>query len=509
MRIKFSTISKHLLWCICLVVFTSCQNDDQNDPTPLSQKDYATYESNLLGHMRHFGEQIRSSSSFGFDDESLKSISSSYFEGDDHTAFVDAIDNPDTSPITGTLKDKVDNLHDAIPDHADHTSYLTYLSGELSTELVSESLSTEEKEGLLNHIVHLRVMTQFLADYQDLFTDNPTSGRVENDEWWPSTGQCMLSAAGQQTSNSLDKTNIGDGETTGSLTQALKSAKTSCKNNNPLFLAAFEFFGNLQTKPYCDGATTCDETNSYNMYSYAHLVSDGNGTYTPEEGKSPPVQAIDDFAVPTNIDQSSIALTFNEEGPYVGKTTDDEYFAFTDCSGFVSYILYQTDKSAFDEIMNNLPDAESHLPYCPSAAQFASFQPLMGGSWTKVFGDDGEVDFSLIQPGDIIAWDEDLDHDGDTGHVMIAAGPSRAIDTGCYYLVDIIDSTVIGHLNDDRVGIEKNNDATGVGLGTIGLKVDQGQLQSNFFPNNTDCDGGTDPWFSHPNISILRLKSSS
>ena len=118
MKIQISTITKQLFWCICLVVFTCCQNDDQNDPTPLSQEDYATYESNLLGHMRHFGEQIRSNSALGFDDESLKSISSSYFEADDHTAFVDAIDNPTSEQLSEALQGKVDGLHAAIDDTA-------------------------------------------------------------------------------------------------------------------------------------------------------------------------------------------------------------------------------------------------------------------------------------------------------------------------------------------------------------------------------------------------------
>lgn len=193
-----------------------------------------------------------------------------------------------------------------------------------------------------------------------------------------------------------------------------------------------------------------------------------------------------------------ITNSADSQGPYIGKTAGGEFFSLTDCSGFVSYVTSVADKDAYNEIWTYRPDVVDHLPYCPSAAQYANYVPRTNGHWTRVLGEKGEVDFSLILAGDIIAWDEDdTDPDGDTGHVMIAAGASTFDSASSYYQVEIFDSTLDQHMDDVRNGKKRGDDPSGVGFGIIGLQKDGSTLQSNFFP-------GVDSWFTHPHITILR-----
>lgn len=516
MKIKILSITKQLFWCIGLAVCTSCQNDDQNDPAPLSQEDYVTYESNLLGHMRHFGEQIRSNSSLGFDDESLKSISSSYFEGADHAAFVDAIDNSNTEPLSGSLLEKVDALNTSISDQVDHSSYLNHLDGEFQNEFDSEELLPTEKQALLNHIVHLRVATQFVNEHQDLFdTRSASGGRLASSDWWNSWGKCALSILAGAAAGGIDATDNGnslEGKATGSLAGGLLGANAGCVN--ALSLEAYEFFQGIQNNPYCGGDETCNEMNIYNMYSYAFL-EDVSAGYQLNDVPMPPVENLDNFQLYKSLSSGSVTITGEYDktpsGPYIG-ITNGKYYSLTDCSGFVSYVMAQATADAYQEIQDNLPSSPPHRDYCPSAAQFATYDVTGSSYWEAV------TDFSTIQAGDIIAWNEgDVancpgmsggDKDGDTGHVMIAAGPaqgpfkSQVNGESDYYTVDIYDSTVDAHLNNVRNGVKTNGDPTGVGRGTIGLIGDAtlGIYQSNFYPE-------LDNWNCHPNISVLRLKS--
>lgn len=506
MKNKNLFLAKLLIWCIGIGVFTSCQNDDQNDPTPLSQEDYVTYESNLLTHLRHFGEQIRNNSLLDFDDESLKSISSSYFEGDDHAAFVAAIDDPSTEQLPEILQRKVNDLHAATDDYDDHADYLSYLGDQFNLEFESTELTIEDKAKLLNHIVHLRVATQFLEEHQDLFLSSTDGGRVADVDWWLVSGKCALKALGADVSQGVDNVSTLDQSTTSAkVLSAMRDAKQNC--NSKLFLTAFDFFVGLSTNPYCAN-TPCDETSVYNMYSYGYL---NNAGIVPDN--NPPVEDLTDFPLPSGDLDTILTNVAALEGPYIGKTADDKHFAMTDCSGFVSYILKRTNSTAYGEIFktvqNGMNKGISHLSYCPSASQYANFDAGSSQKWSYV-GSNENPDFSSIQAGDIIAWDEAPDDDGDTGHVMIAAGPSREADNGCFYLVDIFDSTLDAHLDNDRSGIKNGNDPSGVGLGTIGLKVLVGsnELQSNFYPTRTDCFAGTDSWNTHPIITILRISSN-
>lgn len=509
MKTKLLSLKK--LWMACLIsaFLVACQEDEPGSIVPsLDLGDYVNYETAMLAHMNHFGAQIRNSGSPDFDDESLKSISSAYFSVEDHAAFADAIDNADTEAPTGALKEKVDHLHTQITSHTDHISYLSYLNDQLNAEFSNDALAADDQQALLNHIVHLRVSAQFLAAHQDLFFTPPENGRTSDVDWWLVSGQCGLEALGTAAATSAtgdDISTINEGKNSAKILGAVNDAKANC--NSKVFLKAFKFFEGIQTSPYeADGQI-------YNMYSYS-FIKCGDGRIV-DDGKNPPIARIDGFPIPADA-KMIMTNAAGTEGPYIGITAGGDHFAMTDCSGFVSYILAKTDKVAYDEIAYHLDTNPgiSHLNYCPSASQYANFTPVTNDRWTKI------SDFDSIIAGDIIAWDEETgkDEDSDTGHVMIAAGPSRQADGECYYLVDIFDATLIGHLDNDRNGIVNPNEndpvsqapiPTGVGIGTIALKEVGGVQESNFYPNETDCGEPNYSWHSHPNITILRLNSSN
>ncbi len=254
--------------------------------------------------------------------------------------------------------------------------------------------------------------------------------------------------------------------------------------SNNLLSTTTDFLSGITGKLYsADG-------NDYNMYSYAYLQKTADG-FNIENDDNPAVESLDDFPVP---DGAAISIISNDEAPYIG-TAGGKYFALTDCSGYVIYIIAQTSQDACSEIVKDATGGRSHSQPWPSAAQYANYSG--GTNWTQVLDDDGKTDFSLIEAGDIIAWDESGETK-DTGHVMIAIEASVEQADGSYQ-VKISDSTVLAHKSDQRNGIKKGNDATGVGTGFIGLKTDGSDLQSNFYP-------GVDPWITHPHINILRLK---
>ncbi len=235
-----------------------------------------------------------------------------------------------------------------------------------------------------------------------------------------------------------------------------------------------------------------DQTVPYNMYSYGFLQQTADG-YDIKNDNNPPVESLGNFSIPNN---ASFYLNADGEGPYIGTTNGNEYFGLTDCSGYVIYLVAQASQQALNELIENATAGRPHIQPWPSAAQYANYT---GGTYWKQVLTDGSPDFSQIQPGDIISWDEE-GNTTDTGHVMVAIENSSPQSDGSFQ-IKISDSTVLAHLDDQRNGVRKGNDITGAGSGIIGLKNEGSTLQSSFFP-------GTDPWITHPHINILRLAES-
>lgn len=498
MKAQFLPIRKLGTWCLFIGILSSCQKeDDIGGQVPRTQDEYSAYEATLLTSLRHFGDQLQSNPGLGFDHESLTSISASFFgeNSEEHMDFVETLSSTNETAPTSFLQEKSSLLHDAISDHTDHSGYLTYLSGQFDEEFLDEATDQDEKEKLLHHIIHLKTATQFIEEHQDLFTTSVPGGRVSSSDWWKNWGQCALNAVAESALAVAAGVTVSAPLITGAATATLLDASDSASLcYSQIFKTANDFVNGITSNPYVF------QDSIYNMYSYGYVVHGSDSTYLTE-GKEPPVLGFDQFTMP-GFSSLNLAITNDTLGPFIGTTTDGSYFAMTDCSGFVSYIIQTTSSDALSQIMNNLPaGAESHLDYCPSAAQFANFQAPNSTYWKQILGTNGDTDFSLIQPGDIIAWDELPDSgDSDTGHVMIAATSSQMMSDGTYR-VEIFDSTEDAHLHDDRSGIVHGNDSTGVGAGTIGFRIMNSDLQSNFYP------GGSDPWVTHPHITILRFQN--
>ena len=257
---------------------------------------------------------------------------------------------------------------------------------------------------------------------------------------------------------------------------------------NTLANTTTDFLKGIQNHLYTQ--TVNGQTSPYNMYSYGY-IQQSSGVDEVKGDDYPPVESLSNFPIP---EVANLYLNADGAGPYIG-TTGDQYFALTDCSGYVIYLIAQASQEALNELIENANSGRSHFQPWPSAAQFANYTG--GNYWTQI-QKDGSPDFTQIQPGDIISWDESGDT-MDTGHVMIAMAQPTLQDDGSFE-VKISDSTILMHKDDMRNGVMKGNDPTGAGSGIIGLKIDSGNLQSNFYP-------GVDSWITHPHINILRLNS--
>jgi hypothetical protein len=147
---------------------------------------------------------------------------------------------------------------------------------------------------------------------------------------------------------------------------------------------------------------------------------------------------------------------------YTHKTTIDASagkFEF-DCSGFVGYVLAQSQPRALAEL-------RSATKKRPLAKHFVSFfQNLPTHSaWRKI------ERVEDLAPGDMIAWLKPADViTKNTGHVMIVRGPAVQDEKHPdIWVVPIIDSTGVPHGKGDS---RKDRGITGLGTGEVLLVVD-------------------------------------
>lgn len=152
----------------------------------------------------------------------------------------------------------------------------------------------------------------------------------------------------------------------------------------------------------------------------------------------------------------------------------DNNTAHTDCSGFVSKILFDQCPRQYNEILQTADPWNDH----PLAKDFANFlfdlrhNPQQGFAQIKIA--------SSLKNGDLIAWaNPDYDGTGNTGHVMIVDGsPTPAhneiIDGKNYNVIEVpvIDASSVEHLNDKLPPKTHQQHRDGIGEGDIRLIVD-------------------------------------
>ena len=246
------------------------------------------------------------------------------------------------------------------------------------------------------------------------------------------------------------------------------------------------------------------ESPPLNCYWYGAVVVDGDGTATPKIPNKNPVNC----ALPTLQPPYAIGWPDPAGSPLVGTFgADNRTIAFTDCSGFVAWVLRSQSPSAYAAVSAQVAAIsdpvlqeylrtinKQHGQNWPSAADYAVLGLLDAHTTAPLqsLGGNAALDLGELQPGDILAWAL-APQPGDTGHVVFVQNPPRDNGDGTWS-VDVVDASLFAHSNDTRRG------GTGVGAGTITMQPDtEGGWQINF-----DVAAG-DPYFPTRYTSALRV----
>lgn len=142
-----------------------------------------------------------------------------------------------------------------------------------------------------------------------------------------------------------------------------------------------------------------------------------------------------------------------------------------DCNGFVSFVM---ERAAPDHYAM-IPKETSQLR--PRAFEyyvfFSSLTPSSTGGWHQ-------IDFLQdARRGDIIAWRfPQIEEGHDTGHVLFAAEPPIADDSGVFS-VRVYDSAAQPHFDDTR-GTGAGEFEAGIGSGVIKFKIDDAGRPTSF-----------------------------
>jgi|MudIll2142460700_1097286.scaffolds.fasta_scaffold178235_2 hypothetical protein len=131
-----------------------------------------------------------------------------------------------------------------------------------------------------------------------------------------------------------------------------------------------------------------------------------------------------------------------------------------DCSGFVGYVLAQSQPRALAELRGatkKRPLAKHFVAFFQNLPEASAWRPIQRAA--------------DLGPGDLIAWLKPADVvTKNTGHVMIVrARPRRDPKHPDIWVVPIIDSTAVPHGKSDS---RKRTGATGLGTGEVLLVVD-------------------------------------
>jgi hypothetical protein len=176
---------------------------------------------------------------------------------------------------------------------------------------------------------------------------------------------------------------------------------------------------------------------------------------------------LDDFGSATGdravLDRALETFSTMRSSTYVHRSSIDAtrgHFDF-DCSGFVDYVLAESNQRAFAEL-------RAATVKRPLARHFVQFFQSLGArgtaNWLPVARP------ADLAPGDVLAWLKPADVTSrNTGHVMIVREAPRFDAKHDLWTVPIIDSTAVPHGKGDS---RKTAHATGLGTGEVLLVVD-------------------------------------
>ena len=141
---------------------------------------------------------------------------------------------------------------------------------------------------------------------------------------------------------------------------------------------------------------------------------------------------------------------------------------FYDCSGLLDYAVGRVRPADLKPI--------PHTGARPLAGDIEGY--LHRGLTGPIEGWQALARVDALGPGDVVAWQATEDSKtGDTGHVMVVLeAPTQNSGRAAEWLVWVADSTLSPHALDSR-----HPGTTGLGTGTIGLRVDEGGAPTAFY----------------------------
>jgi len=184
--------------------------------------------------------------------------------------------------------------------------------------------------------------------------------------------------------------------------------------------------------------------------------------------------------------------------PDISQTADGRYRAYTDCSGFVTWLLQRVAPAALAPINEEMGRARERHKW-PQAYVFQRYFAKLGRGREQNW--QGITDMRKLEAGDVVSWCQDqyctgAQQDGaqadNTGHVMLVNSAPQPVEGEAYarlldvlkkkqsalppttkavYSLPVVDSSGTKHYDDPTRS--KAEGISGVGTGSIYFAVDE------------------------------------
>lgn len=184
--------------------------------------------------------------------------------------------------------------------------------------------------------------------------------------------------------------------------------------------------------------------------------------------------------------------------PDISQEEDGRYRAYTDCSGFVTWVLNRVAPAAMTPINDEMRRTRERHKW-PQAYVFQRYFAKLGMGHDQYW--QGITDLRQLVAGDVVSWcqdqycagaQEDGAHADNTGHIMLVKGAPQPITGEAYsrllatlqkkqsslppatkavYSLPVVDSSGTKHYDDPTRS--KAEGTSGVGTGSIYFAVDE------------------------------------
>lgn len=166
----------------------------------------------------------------------------------------------------------------------------------------------------------------------------------------------------------------------------------------------------------------------------------------------------------------------------------EEGIATTDCSGFISYVLFSTLPRHY-EVIRTFSTSGVYPKAKTFAAFFAQLDPEVAkNGWRQVRY------FKDLQRGDLIAWKKNFaqrDHQGrgNSGHVMMVVDPPGVVEQTSvdgllfrYVSINVLDSSSVRHFEPEQLPpLTNHRQRDGIGKGLIRLVINDQNMPIGYW----------------------------